>query len=522
MLDNLAWALSRLGEDPEEASRQMAALDPEGRSATERILIMVHRVAKLNEDCLYGEALDMARPLLEEARSEKDLALEVRIAMVLGGILYNLDIDEAVATLEPALELAAQAGDDVLEADANQAMCEILFEGERYELLLTRATAATEFAGRAGLGRWARPQLRFYLAVAQFNVGQLAESLETIRSADLDEPTGRARALLQVVAAQASTVVGAFGEAAAAIEASRLPNDTEEAELRRGWLATAKAELALAEGRLDDVRRIVQATAPRVLGDQLYAGMSDTVWWLVEIGLAAAAERAESARAAKDDVAMNEILGEAALLSGHLDQVRRQRDQAGVPDNGRHIGDEALIAGHLARIEDRDDPGLWVAAADAFPPRSPRGVAARYRQAEAMLAGKAPKDEIAAVMQGAHAAAADIGAQPLARRFETLARRARIEIRPAAAAAPAASVDPPPDESARAGHSRAARPGPERSRDRGPDPRRRRLLEPRHRDPAVHQRQDRQRPRLAYPRQARRVDANRGRDDRRPSRAAGR
>jgi DNA-binding NarL/FixJ family response regulator/tetratricopeptide (TPR) repeat protein len=451
VLDNLAWTLWRLGEDPEEASRQMAALDPEGRPAAERVLILIHRVAKLNEDCLYAAALDMARPLLEIARSENDLALQVRTAMVLAGIVYNLDVDEAVGTLEPALELVAQLGDDVLEADVNQAMCEILFEGQRYEQLLIRANVAVEFAGRAGLGRWARPQLRFYQAVAHFNIGQLAESLEAIQLALLDEPTGRARALLYVVAAQASTAVGAFGEAAAHLEMSRLPHDSEEGELGRGWLATAKAELALAEGRLDDVRRVVEATASRVLGDQVYSGMSDTIWWLAELGLAAAAERAESARAAKDDAALNNVLAFAASLSDQVDQVRRQRAQAGVPDVGRHVGDEALIAGQRARIEGRDDPALWAAAAAAFPPRSPRGLGARYRQAEAMLATKAPKDEIAAVMREAHAAAVEIGAQPLVRRFDALARRGRIELRPAAAAAPAESVELPPEEPAAPG-----------------------------------------------------------------------
>jgi DNA-binding NarL/FixJ family response regulator len=264
--------------------------------------------------------------------------------------------------------------------------------------------------------------------------------------AALDEPTGRAKALLTIVAAQASTAIGAFDDAAAHLEASRLPHDTVEGELGRGWLATARAELALAQGHLDDVSRIVEATAPRVLSDSLYSGMSDTLWWLAELGLAAAADRADRARAAKDDAALGEALAVAGILIGQVDQVRAQRDQAGVPDLGRHIGDEALIEGQRARIEGRDDPTLWAAAAAAFPPRSPRGLAARYRQAEAMLAAKAPRDEIAAVMQEAHAAAVDIGARPLIRRFESLARRARIELPPAIATDPTEAIDLPTDE----------------------------------------------------------------------------
>ena len=59
---------------------------------------------------------------------------------------------------------------------------------------------------------------------------------------------------------------------------------------------------------------------------------------------------------------------------------------------------EALIAGHVARIEGRDDPAQWQAAADRFTPRSIECLTARYRQAEAMLATRAPRDEVRAVM----------------------------------------------------------------------------------------------------------------------------
>jgi DNA-binding NarL/FixJ family response regulator len=446
VLDQLSWTLTRLGEDPDEASRPIAAMDPDGRPAAERVLIVIHRATRLREDGQFSAALDMTRPLVEVARSEDDPALQVRTAMVYAGLLYYFDIDEALRILEPARELAARMGDDVLGADVNQTMCDILLEAGRHEELLVSAQAAVELAGRAGLGRWARPNLRYYQAWAHLSVGQLTESLETIRLALLDDPSGRAGALLNVVAAQASTAIGAFGEASAHLEASRLPGASEEAELGRGWLATARAELALAEGRFEDVRRIVEGTAPRILGDQVYDGMSDTMWWLAEVGLAAAAERAERARAAKDDVAMNDVLAVAASLSGQVDQVRRQRDKAGVPDLGSHSGDEALIAGHLARIEGRDDPALWLAAAAAFPPRSPRCLAARYRQAEAMLAAKSAKDEIVAVMREAHAVAAAIGARPLAGRFEALARRARIELRSAVATTPAESVELLPEE----------------------------------------------------------------------------
>ena len=60
--------------------------------------------------------------------------------------------------------------------------------------------------------------------------------------------------------------MGDYRSAADHLEASRIPNATPEEELQRGWLATGRALLALAERRLEDVERIVTATAPLVVG----------------------------------------------------------------------------------------------------------------------------------------------------------------------------------------------------------------------------------------------------------------
>jgi DNA-binding NarL/FixJ family response regulator len=54
-----------------------------------------------------------------------------------------------------------------------------------------------------------------------------------------------------------------------------------------------------------------------------------------------------------------------------------------------------------------------------------------------MLAARASREEIRGVMADAHRAAVEIGARPLAGRFEELARRARIDLRPMSPASPA-------------------------------------------------------------------------------------
>ena len=133
--------------------------------------------------------------------------------------------------------------------------------------------------------------------------------------------------------------------------------------------------------------------------------------------------------------------------------MRRRRDADGVPVLEWTDSYEALIAGHVARIEGRDDPALWQTAADRFPPGAIECLTARYRQAEAMLAARVPRDEVRAVMSPAYHAAVEAGARPLARRFEELARRARIDLTTPHSGDVAAAEGPPEDEPIPAGEA---------------------------------------------------------------------
>jgi DNA-binding NarL/FixJ family response regulator len=447
VLDRLAWAVGRLGEDAWPYVQRLAEMDPEGRAPTDRIIILAHRSKILAEDGELEDAFAIARPLVEEARLTGDLALYGDLAANLVDLLVRrYDHDGALETLEPVRTAAVQMADDFVLAETDIQICDVLEAGQRHEELLVAAETAIDSATRAGLGRWTRPWLRYAEALSHLKLGHLREALEQVELALADVPSGRNLALLQLVAATASTTMGAYGDAAAHLEASRIPNTTPEQELQRGWLAAARAQLALSERRLEDVERIVTPTAPLVVGMKSYDSMSETAWLLAEVGLSAAAERMEAARAADDVDDQERVLPTVPIMTGWVDQVRRQRDLAGIPALGWTEGYEALIAGHVARIEGRDRPVLWQTAADRFPPGAIESVFARYRQAEAMLAARAPRDEVRAVMAVGHGAAIAAGAQPLARRFEELARRARIELAPPPSADSAPVEAPLEDE----------------------------------------------------------------------------
>jgi ATP/maltotriose-dependent transcriptional regulator MalT len=103
---------------------------------------------------------------------------------------------------------------------------------------------------------------------------------------------------------------------------------------------------------------------------------------------------------------------------------------------------QALTLAEHERAEGRSAPEPWVAAAAAFRAlREPFPAAyARYREAEARLAGGGDRAAAADALGAAHATAVELGARPLREAVEGLARRARITL-----AAPAA---PPPAEPA--------------------------------------------------------------------------
>ena len=239
----------------------------------------------------------------------------------------------------------------------------------------------------------------------------------------------------------------------------------------------------------------------------------------------------------------------------------------------------ALAAAHRERLEGHDDPATWDRLARALGgARNPYEVAkARWHQAEAILGsgeGRAGRGRARPALEEAARIAVELGARPLLREVRQLAGRAMIRLpstvdgcssrsAPRLAASRAGTGDDSAPWSAvgpgrptgrgdrgaggggaarrgrgrgrprgtigalirrprhrrrapvaAAGHVRAVAP---RARGAGPD--RRGPDEPRDRRAALHQPEDRRRPRRQHPREARRLRPRRGRRGRDPARA---
>jgi DNA-binding CsgD family transcriptional regulator len=160
---------------------------------------------------------------------------------------------------------------------------------------------------------------------------------------------------------------------------------------------------------------------------------------LCQLGLRAeadAAERAHDRRANPAEVADIHMTGQQLLTHARQSLSRLGTDLTDVRVHA------AACEAEFTRLELRSDPEQWAALADSWDVISrPYEVAyARWRQAEALLATKAPKAAASALRQ-AHQAASNLGARPLCKEIERLAKRARIDLqtprpKPKAAEAP--------------------------------------------------------------------------------------
>ncbi len=447
VLDQMARAVHSLTDDALDYDLKLAGIDLDGLPVREQMIVQESRVRALWWKADLGAADVAAHEALRVAEASGITELEGDAHLILAWNLMEARDLEGVVREALLAESYASVADDVgTEVQARRLVCGTHAYTGKYALAIAEARDLGDYADQVGLSLREGPWASYFEAFSLFQLGRIAESCQVIDSALLDPPDGWALRRLHALAAEVAIVRGSLEAAAMNLAAARLPSATKEKEDSLGYFAIVKAKLARAESRQADVQSIVDTTAQAISRSPRFSEASEMVWDLVEIGLDAVAGRCETARAAAAEGEIEAAKADARRLRGHVDAVRRQRDAAGIKDIGLNDGNDLLIEGHLARIENRDEPALWAAAASAFPPSSVDALDARYRQAEAMLATHAPRDEVRAVVAEAHAAAVEIGAQPLARRCEALARRARIDLRPPAAAGSTNDAAPVPDE----------------------------------------------------------------------------
>jgi DNA-binding CsgD family transcriptional regulator len=166
------------------------------------------------------------------------------------------------------------------------------------------------------------------------------------------------------------------------------------------------------------------------------------------------ADRAEQAAARRAIEEAAEARRRAAPLVAELDRL-----ETAPPPQARYpyVNANLLVArAEQSRLEGRSDPQRWRAAAAAWERIGwPFEAAyARFREAEALLAGGTPRPRAEQVLRGAHQTAVTLGVGPLRREIELLAQRGRLRLEepvdttaaPKAPSSPAASLGLTPRE----------------------------------------------------------------------------
>jgi DNA-binding CsgD family transcriptional regulator/tetratricopeptide (TPR) repeat protein len=381
------------------------------------------------------EALVVARAV--GARAEEGHALD---------ILGSCTLD--IGYLERARRIAEEVGnaEGIVRAYLNLGAVLALDGREREALDVVRRGLAV--ARELGLEQAMGSFLTVNLAATLFNLGDWEDCDRTLAEA-LERETTAAFAL-HSVKGELEVGRGDFQSASHHLELAKQLNP---APSRAAGPLASLAELAIWQGRHDDARAAVDE-AMRVL-EQFQAGddgldleLKLLVLLFCVLGLRAAADRAELARAQRSAVGVDEAHRRAESLVATVTSMTGRQGQAAATEPWMACY-TALAQAEWSRLAGRPDPEAWQRAAKHWERLERRYAAgyARFRQAEALLAARAPRAQIQPVLRAAHQTTVALGAAPLRREIELLANRGRLHLQEQPATAPAPETSPSPTAS---------------------------------------------------------------------------
>jgi len=419
-------------EEHRRAAAIMPAGDTPGRagilaSLAQTLMLLGHfaEAAKVG-----NQAIAVAQRAGPGARSIEAHALcTVGVARAWGA-----DGSDGIELLQRARQLATELDDPDVGFRATLNLTTSLDLLGRRDEAIAVTTAAIEQARRDGLEVAYGNPLRGNIAEALFNAGRWAEARETIRTALEWSPDAVAFADASVTAAMLEVETSVDERAASLLgwrplEVDHAPDPQLEVPATR-----AAAAFALWRGDVADARRSVErgwALVRRAEDWALTARMASTY---LEVQAAAAADAHE--RRALPEISGARQRGKRVVQEAEAVLVA-SRIPAGSPGRREADAHLATARAYAARLDARDDPVLWDAAAQAWEQAGePYQVArARWRQAEAALAAPTPDRDARVARAAARGPvleavriARELGARPLLRELRELAGRALIAI----------------------------------------------------------------------------------------------
>ena len=414
-----------LDEAALSAYQEAVRLVPAEPPSAERARVLVGYAQVLNLEGRDAEGGRVAEEALAVARSVGARWEEGQALGLVGVKLADLgDLDGGLALLREARRIAEEQADVEGLAMAHIMMTWGTFDAGRLEEGLAAALAGAEATGRLGSPGW-RDFLEQGAAWFEFPLGRWEEADRHLRAVlERDRLTGPKGVHTRWQRVRLDIARGDFAAARRWLqEAEQLAATAGRAQFDAqfaGPLATARAELALWEGRDKDAFE-ASSEGLAAVPDQV----ADSI--LFALGLAAAANKAE--------------LASARRASGQAQAARRDGDQllarlqALADAHTSFAMTPAVLAqcrAEHSRLHGHPDPAGWAAAAaewEALGQPYP-AACARWREAEALLATKAPRARAEQALGAAHAVAVRLGATPLRRELELLAQRGRLRLEP--------------------------------------------------------------------------------------------
>jgi DNA-binding CsgD family transcriptional regulator len=423
----LTWA-GRQGESAEWTERAVALVPSEPPTQERASVLTEHAFALVLRGDRYEEAYRVATAALETAQRAGARKDEGRAHRVLGMclVMTSTDPEAAIRQFDQALAVGRETGDAGAVALASSNLTDVLVRLGRLDEAAATGLEAADMGVESGALRNEVGFSLFNAAEALFLAGRWDECEDALarlrdqRAGGLMELWGLAlTALLQALRGRDDAATDAIADAAT------LGVVHPEGEC---MLRLARAQLAVHQGDLDAAHRAALDALDTVTGPELEYGMATTAT-LAELGLRIEADLAQVARARRDragEQGGDESVRTVAVRT--LDLRARAVALAHRPEVTRTH--QALCDAELGRAEGRSDPDLWHKAADAgVADGEPyRTAYARFREAEAVLASRGDRARAVDALTAAHATAKRLGAEPLLREIEGLARRARIEL----------------------------------------------------------------------------------------------
>jgi predicted ATPase/DNA-binding CsgD family transcriptional regulator len=402
-----------------EAERLLAAATP----SAERAFVLADHAHALQTIGRPQEAI----PRLEEAitvarlvgaRAEEAFALDT-----LASCLDSPDdLDQSIALHLDARRLAEEVGDAETIIETYLTLGDTLELAGRDQDALVNAREGYQRAHQLGLEYAVGSYVAWYLARQLLAAGRW-EECERLTSEVLTAESWDAFDLHAV----RSQLLARRGDFAAAHEQLDQARQASRAANRDpAW--QARAELALWEGNHQAASAAIAEGLAWRAGLEPNPAPSQYTSPLYALALRLAADQAERAAAQRAADELTQIRRRAASIAAELDQLVSSE----VP-MARHPGVRCnllLAQAERSRLEGAPDPERWHVAATAWErlQRPFEAAYARFRQAEALLAGGAARQQAEAALRPAHHTAVALGAAPLRREIELLAQRGRLRL----------------------------------------------------------------------------------------------